>query len=205
MPDAEYLLSVPVLRRNGHAAVRSFYVVIALVGGLTAWFTAISGVIPFALILIAALEFYAGIYADDKLRPVIPRPTSDWILTTHPDQEDAGSRSELAATWSRETRTERRKSPRRPVYGHGIIVSPSSNRTGCVVENMSTDGAKLEIANNDTLPDAFFLATQTQGLGFWVRVIWRSGSTMGVQITQQAVMQLPIASGRHLELVEQAA
>lgn len=202
MSNTEQHLCVRLHYRNELAAVRSCYVIIGFIGALAAWVAAFGYLLIVALLLIAFLEFYAGIRADSRLRAAGRPPTWDWILTSKIEEQEPRYRP------LRDSRVtvERRRSYRRPTSAAGSIVFNSPSRLCCLVENICSSGAKLALTNNETLPSTFCLLMPESHIGYLADVIWRSDNKVGVRITQQVAVELSIkAIAQPFELIEQAA
>lgn len=78
--------------------------------------------------------------------------------------------------------SDKRKSPRRPIrYNAWVVRGHGKRRLRCVVHDVSTGGARLEIKKADELPDAFMLMLTGGGeASRWCRTVWRSKDQIGV-------------------------
>lgn len=77
------------------------------------------------------------------------------------------------------TRTDRRRSDRRPVDAPGIIHLGNGRERECRVVNLSETGAKLAVRPGDLLPERFSLGSGIRRPRP-VRVVWRNGGEIGV-------------------------
>lgn len=74
---------------------------------------------------------------------------------------------------------ERRAVPRRRVLKTGAIAYAGGG-TVCTVRNLSSNGARIDLANPLGLPPSFTLVIRTDNLMRRCRPIWRSGNQLGV-------------------------
>ncbi len=51
----------------------------------------------------------------------------------------------------------------------------------CVLINLSTGGARLNVMSPSDLPDAFLLTVETEQLKLKCQVVWRKGDEVGVK------------------------
>jgi hypothetical protein len=79
---------------------------------------------------------------------------------------------------------ERRKEPRLPIFLDGKIgFSGRRFRVSCMVQNISSSGAKLVLRNAADLPDEFSLTIISKiQVEHWVRQRWRQHNSIGVEI-----------------------
>jgi hypothetical protein len=78
------------------------------------------------------------------------------------------------------TANNKRRSSRRSLLKHGRIVFNRGGSTiDCIVRNLSTRGARLEVATVVGLPDAFYLVLPETGTQP-CRVVWRRLKEVGV-------------------------
>jgi hypothetical protein len=90
-------------------------------------------------------------------------------------------RIEAALERRMSTETENRAARRRTTYSGGEIVVGPRTRIGCIVRDLSTKGAKLEIKfNAPPIPDKFDLSIPDV-LKQSCRVVWREGRQIGVR------------------------
>jgi PilZ domain len=83
---------------------------------------------------------------------------------------------------------ERRKEPRRPAFWDAKIgFKGRPFRINCMVQNISSGGAKLALRQMADLPDEFKLtiACRQERLEYGVRTKWRIRRTMGVEIVRR--------------------
>ena len=82
-------------------------------------------------------------------------------------------------------RAELRKKPRRQFhYSARIVTEGNEPARKCTVSDISQGGARLALDNDDELPDRFVLLfTRNGGTRRRCRVIWRTGTTVGVEFT----------------------
>jgi hypothetical protein len=79
---------------------------------------------------------------------------------------------------------ERRRVPRETVKEDAAIVYGLTNSVGCIVENISTHGACLEVlspASSVTIPKEFVLFRPSTRSIRNCKVIWRSFQRVGVE------------------------
>jgi hypothetical protein len=79
-------------------------------------------------------------------------------------------------------RSEMRKKPRRPLHYSAKIVTDGKDRArACTISDISEIGARLVLDSDDELPERFFLLLTTSGRARRrCRVVWRTGTTVGV-------------------------
>ena len=206
MSNTEHHLPIRAHIRDDLAAVRSFYIVIAVIGGLTAWLAAFGPALIVALVLIGLLEFYAGVYADRRLQASARATTLAWILTSEIEEPQHQLPPVYGFSGGDGVATERRRSVRRPISAEGYIVSNGrALRLPCTIENISASGAKLVLVSNETIPNTFCLLMPESALVLLVEVMWQADGGVGVQITQQAALQLSNKPMRFIEAMERAA
>lgn len=77
----------------------------------------------------------------------------------------------------------RRTIERQPSFlGGTIIYNRHRWSTPCIVKNLSRTGAKLTAKNLPALPDSFELHVPQKHATYAVRVKWRAGDVVGVEI-----------------------
>jgi hypothetical protein len=77
---------------------------------------------------------------------------------------------------------DKRKSPRRRVLKEGRIVFADGMRViDCTIRDMSTEGARLLIANTVGLPDTFTLYEKSTGMPYPASVAWRQSNALGIK------------------------
>jgi hypothetical protein len=72
-----------------------------------------------------------------------------------------------------------RRAPRYLALKAGTIKSRGRER-GCLVRNLSTSGAALEVFSEIEIPGRFVLCLPNDGLELACRVIWRKPTRIGV-------------------------
>jgi len=66
-------------------------------------------------------------------------------------------------------------------HREGKILLGKGNTINCIVRDISTKGAGLELATAATIPDEFILYIPQQNQRFHCRVVWRKENKIGVQ------------------------
>jgi hypothetical protein len=81
------------------------------------------------------------------------------------------------------TRAELRKKPRRQFhYTASIVADAQGQLRACAISDISERGARLVLENDDKLPDRFVLLLTAKGdTRRSCRVVWRTGTTLGVE------------------------
>ena len=74
-----------------------------------------------------------------------------------------------------------------------VIFNKGSSTFDCVVRNISTAGARLEIADSMALPAEFDLDIPHKGKSFRARIVWRADNLVGVEMVD-ARAATPVAS-----------
>ena|SRR5687767_6454781 len=85
-------------------------------------------------------------------------------------------------------RWENRRTPRRKVMGTALVLGPDLEAS-CIIRDLSTSGAKIEVPSSVKLPLAFNLLLLKTSSSRHVRLRWRKGNFAGVQFV------LPITPG----------
>jgi PilZ domain len=62
-----------------------------------------------------------------------------------------------------------------------IIILPDGTKINCTVRDISTKGARLELADMQKVPEQFFLVIHGQGERFRCHCAWQKGNLVGVQ------------------------
>jgi hypothetical protein len=75
---------------------------------------------------------------------------------------------------------EKRTAPRHRVLKHGTLVFAGGGGVDCMVRNISSGGARLDVANPLRLPQSFTLAVPTDQFMRRCRPVWCSDSRIGV-------------------------
>jgi hypothetical protein len=91
----------------------------------------------------------------------------------------------MAISRSYRSRTELRKKPRRQFhYAAKIVTDAQKPARPCTIADISHNGACLVLTNDEELPARFFLLLTSKGeTRRCCRVIWRTGTTAGVEFT----------------------
>ena len=86
----------------------------------------------------------------------------------------------------------RRTTERQPSFlGGTIIYNRQRWSAPCVVKNLSRTGAKLTAKNLPVLPDRFELHVPQKNATYTVRLKWRAGDVVGVEIDGVAATAAP--------------
>jgi len=80
---------------------------------------------------------------------------------------------------------ERRRFPRTRVFKGAKVILPGRAAVSCIVRDLSTHGAGLQLASSADLPAEFDLAFDT-GYRRKCRFVWRSLTNVGVSFAQPA-------------------
>ena len=75
---------------------------------------------------------------------------------------------------------EKRAAPRHRVLKHGTLAFGSGGGIDCMVRNISSSGARLDIANPVGLPPSFTLVIQTNQFMRRCHPVWSSADRIGV-------------------------
>jgi PilZ domain-containing protein len=76
---------------------------------------------------------------------------------------------------------ERRASSRqRRLHGAKIVFNDGSSSIDCVVRDLSTNGARLDVVSPIGIPEWFDLRINRNGACYPSKVAWRSGKQIGV-------------------------
>lgn len=74
----------------------------------------------------------------------------------------------------------RRPEFRKDAFKFGTVRREGAVDLPCLVWDLSSMGAKIEIADSDAAPDAFTLLVGEEGQPIPCKAIWRSGPKIGV-------------------------
>jgi hypothetical protein len=81
--------------------------------------------------------------------------------------------------------SERRSRPRlRSYLGARVAFNARASTMDCLVRNISDEGARLVFAAETTLPQEFDLLVPHRKLEARARIVWRTGTEMGVTFLQ---------------------
>lgn len=75
---------------------------------------------------------------------------------------------------------EKRRAPRHRVLKHGTLAFNSGGGVDCMVRNISSGGARLEVANPLRLPQSFTLVIETDQFMRHCHPVWCSENRIGV-------------------------
>ena len=76
--------------------------------------------------------------------------------------------------------SERRTAPRHKVLKHGTLAFGGGGGVDCMVRNISSGGARLDLANPLSLPQSFTLVIETDRFMRRCRPVWCSDTRIGV-------------------------
>lgn len=79
---------------------------------------------------------------------------------------------------------DKREKPRRRTYLGGRVVQDDGISFSCVIRNVSTSGAMVELPPLTTVPDEWVLLDMKHALAHRVAVVWRKDARLGVRFTQ---------------------
>jgi PilZ domain len=81
---------------------------------------------------------------------------------------------------------ERRQEVReRTFYGGEIAFNKRASSMGCLVRNLSSQGAMLALADTATIPDKFDLNIERKARSFRARTVWRRMDEAGVEFVEE--------------------
>lgn len=75
---------------------------------------------------------------------------------------------------------EKRTAPRHRVLKHGILAFGGGGSVDCTVRNISSGGARLDLANPFRLPQSFTLVIESDHFMRRCRPVWCSDTRIGV-------------------------
>jgi hypothetical protein len=75
---------------------------------------------------------------------------------------------------------EKRAAPRHRVLKHGTLAFGGGGGIDCMVRNISSSGARLDVANPIGLPESFTLVIQTDQFMRRCHPVWSSERRIGV-------------------------
>ena len=82
------------------------------------------------------------------------------------------------------TMIEKRAAPRHRVFKHGMLAFQGGGGIDCTVRNMSTSGARIDVANPVGLPDAFTLVITGDQFMRRCHSVWSNANHVGVAFDQ---------------------
>jgi hypothetical protein len=94
--------------------------------------------------------------------------------------DSAGENREIRATAMNDSGIEKRVTPRHRVLKHGMLAFGGGGGIDCTVRNISSGGARLDIANPVGLPQSFTLFIQADQFMRRCRAVWSSEQRIGV-------------------------
>jgi PilZ domain-containing protein len=68
----------------------------------------------------------------------------------------------------------------RYLVSEGAVIKFGDRKIGCVVRNLSSTGAAVEVPNEPGIPSKFALSIPRLGLSMTCRVAWRRDHRIGV-------------------------
>lgn len=93
---------------------------------------------------------------------------------------------------------EARRSERvRALLGAKIIFNNRMSVIDCVVRNISSSGARLELDDSLAIPGEFELHIPQKGCSYSARAVWRNSEAMGVKFGEPAESQSSPKSRLH--------
>lgn len=89
----------------------------------------------------------------------------------------------MAVVGDSRVRSESRKKPRRQFhYSARLIVDPKRAPLPCTISDVSHNGARIALDQDEELPERFILLLTKTGVARRLcRVVWRTGLTYGVE------------------------
>ena len=75
---------------------------------------------------------------------------------------------------------EKRSAPRRRVFKLGTLAFRGGNSVDCMVRNLSSSGARIDIANPADLPTSFTLVIAADHFMRECHAVWHSEQRVGV-------------------------
>jgi len=75
---------------------------------------------------------------------------------------------------------EKRRAPRHRVLKHGTLSFSSGGGIDCMVRNISSGGARLDVANPFRLPQSFMLVIEADQFMRRCHPVWCSDTRIGV-------------------------
>ena len=68
-----------------------------------------------------------------------------------------------------------------------ILFNGGSSTIDCMIKNISSHGAKIEISSTLSVPAEFDLEVPQRGKTYRARMMWRAAQSIGVEFTQPCV------------------
>jgi hypothetical protein len=75
---------------------------------------------------------------------------------------------------------EQRAAPRHKVFKHGTLAFRGGGSVDCMVRNISSSGARIDIANPVGVPKSFTLVIETDQFMRHCHAVWSNDKRMGV-------------------------
>lgn len=75
----------------------------------------------------------------------------------------------------------RRARRSRTLLGGKVVFRDGSYSLGCMVRDMSDDGARLAVAPDQLVPARFYLITSRRNAAFDAELLWRRGALLGAK------------------------
>jgi hypothetical protein len=79
---------------------------------------------------------------------------------------------------------EQRKSQRHRTFKKGSILFNRAGGISCIVRNLSSRGAAVEVTSQIGIPDEFVLSIEADHFAKQCRVVWRHGNKIGLQFNE---------------------
>lgn len=97
--------------------------------------------------------------------------------------------------------TEHRREGRQRAYLGGKLVYGDYFSLDCVVRDINTGGARLQLPEGQAVPDKVFLVDMKSAIAYDAHVVWRRYPLVGIQFEHQ--YGLAEASTPHLRILKQ--
>jgi hypothetical protein len=75
------------------------------------------------------------------------------------------------------------RSYRWPTFSPAKLVCDDGRALACVVENVSSGGAKIDLGEDLPVPEAFHFAADNLRVHAPAKIVWRAGPQIGIQFT----------------------
>lgn len=83
-------------------------------------------------------------------------------------------------------KSDKRKSPRKPLRYSAWIALDDEQRVSCLLSDVSDSGARLEVGNNANIPAQFILLlAQRNAPKRYCTVVWRENNQIGVRFERR--------------------
>lgn len=84
-------------------------------------------------------------------------------------------------------KSDKRKSPRRPLRYSAWIALDDDKRASCLLSDVSDSGARLEVQSNADIPQQFvLLLAQRNAPKRYCTVVWRDNNHLGVKFERRS-------------------